>query len=495
MSRRRPPLPVPAWQTPMPPTAVDSWGPDVEAWARRQLGLVFDRWQRDAIDRALAVDVDGRLVHRVYLVSTGRQNGKSAIVRAVVGWALTSLHGPSWQTIIGVAYDKRQARRPYDAVRVDLEPMARQLGPSLAGGLDLTRYFGIRSGVGGRPRLYDIASKDAPRALRGESLDLGVFDEVREQRTYELWAALEPTTRARPEPLILATSSAGDDRSVLLRFLFDRGRRIIEGIEPAAGFGMTWYAPAEDVDPTDPAGWTLANPSIVDGRLDPARIAEALANSTPEVFRMESLNLWAETAIDASLPPGAWQAIELVDAVTVPTPAPVLAVDMTPRRGHASIAVAGPAADGRTVVGLAAEVAPAPDEEAVTMPQLREAVRVQVAAWRPSEVVYDARASAAPAVAEVCDELDLPGRAVQAGELRAACDRWYGAVVGRELVHPVDPLLTAQLGAARRDLTGDGWRYSRRRSDGDIDAVIACVLAVWGRLRPIERPAVPQVFV
>ena len=191
-------LPPPRWQTPLPATVRGSWGPYVAELAAALLGIRLDRWQRRALNRALAVDADGRLVHRMYLVSTGRQNGKTALVRALIAWALTAFEGPPWSSIAGVAFDRRQAMIPYRAVLADLAPLQRRVGTLGRGGLALTRYLGIRSAMHGRHREYHVFSREARDALRGESIDLAIFDEVRTQRNYETWAALEPTTTARP---------------------------------------------------------------------------------------------------------------------------------------------------------------------------------------------------------------------------------------------------------------------------------------------------------
>ena len=96
---RRPRLPPPRWETPLPPGVVGSWGPLVVRFARDELHIELDRWQRRALYRALACDAAGRLVHREYLISTGRQSGKTALVRALIGWALTTDIGPAWQLI------------------------------------------------------------------------------------------------------------------------------------------------------------------------------------------------------------------------------------------------------------------------------------------------------------------------------------------------------------------------------------------------------------
>ena len=125
-------LPAPRWETPLPATAVGSWGPLVVAFARDELGIELDRWQMRAITRALAVDAGGRLVHREYLVSTGRQSGKTALVRALIGWALTTDVGPAWSLLYGLAYNRPQARIPYAAVLADLAELARRVGPESA---------------------------------------------------------------------------------------------------------------------------------------------------------------------------------------------------------------------------------------------------------------------------------------------------------------------------------------------------------------------------
>ena len=57
MSARR--IPAPRWQTPLPSGIVGSWGPDVAAYAAAVLGIRLDRWQRRALNRALAYGADG----------------------------------------------------------------------------------------------------------------------------------------------------------------------------------------------------------------------------------------------------------------------------------------------------------------------------------------------------------------------------------------------------------------------------------------------------
>jgi hypothetical protein len=487
-------LPPPRWQTPLPDGVTGSWGPDVIAYARDVLHLELDRWQQRVVNRALAFGADGRLVHRLYVASTPRQQGKTAIVRALIGWALTTRDGPAWASMFGVANDRRQAGLPYRAVLTDLGPLSKRVGRSE---LALTRYLGIRSAMYGRSREYHIASRDARDALRGESVDLAVFDEVRTQRDFDTWAALEPTTTARPDPLIFAISTAGNDRSVLLRDWWERGVRIIDGAERPGSFGMTWYAAPDDLAPDDPRAWAAANPSLAEGRLSPSVIAESLETyrSQPAHFRMERLNLWAD-AVDEWLPSGQWL------ATVGPEPdrqgaRVVLAVEVVPSWRRATITVAVSGATGAWT-GIAAEVTPDPSIGPTVSPgDVVAALAASVKAWRPGAIAYVTSAAAGPHVEAFATEADIPTVTLGNRELLAASELFRAELIGGRLTHADAPTLARQARVVRpsRDIEGGGWYLSIRESAGDVDAIRAAAWASWAAIAPPD-PTIPvQVFV
>jgi hypothetical protein len=476
------------------PAHVGSWGPLVITFAERELGIVLDAWQRRAITRALAVDSRQRLVHREYLVSTGRQCGKSALVRSLVGWALTTDTGPAWSLMYGLAYNRAQAKIPYDAVRKDLEPIARRLGSEARGGLALTRYLGIRSAVAGWRREYHTTSREARDALRGYSIDLALFDEVRTQHDESVYAALKPTVAARPEPLIFETSSAGDERSLLLRRLWERGIRIIDGAEPAEGFGMTWYAAGDGDAPDDPAGWAKSSPALLEGRLTEAAIRDELRSMSPSTFRRERLNLWAD-ASDEWLPPGVWarQAGKMPeDRRRV-----VLAIDATPGWERATIAVAvEPTSDDAPVfVGIAADLSAAPGSS-VAPGELIEALDRVASEWGPALAVWSRSSSVALALRGWATAADLPTLELTGGDLRSACEIFRSELVGSRLVHADDPLLSVQARRARPSgpLEAGGWYFSVRESEGAIDAIRAIAFASWASISPDAEPAQGEIF-
>jgi len=478
--RRR--LPAPRWQTPLPPTVVGSWGPDVAAWSERELGTFLDLWQRRALNRALAIDAGGRLVHRHYLVSTGRQNGKTLLVRALIGWALTAPLIPDWHTILGLAHDKKQARVPYAAVHADLQPIKRRYP---RGGLALTRYLGLRSDLYGIHREYDVGSKEARDAIRTMTIDVGLFDEVRTQRGYDTWAALEPTTTARPEPLIFAISTAGDDRSVLLRDWWERGVRIIDGAEPFAGFGMTWYAADEDDRPDDPRAWAKANPALAEGRLPAEALASSLATfrSAPKMFRQERLNLWSEGG-DEWLPPGTWRdriGIQPDEAIRI-----VFGVEAAPTWRRATVAVAL-VTDAGAWVGVAGELdSSRTDAASVSPADLVRLVSELAIAWRPSTIAYSAAAAAAPHLAAWAELAKITPTPMGPRQIRAASALFRSELIGGRLTHEADPLLAAQVRVGRPSgpLEAGDWYFSIRESEGEIDGLRAAAWAAWAAIAP-----------
>jgi hypothetical protein len=483
-------LPAPRWQTPLPATVVSSWGPDVIAWAEAELGIRLDRWQRRAINRALATEATGLLVHRLYLISTGRQNGKTALVRALIGFALTALDTPDWRRILGLAHDRGQARLPYLDVLEDLAPIKRRYP---RGGLALTRYLGIRSDLYGRHREYHTGSRESRNAIRGSSNDVGVFDEVRTQINYETWNALEPTTTARPDPLIVGLSTAGDDRSVLLRDWWERGRRIIDGAEPFAGFGMTWYAADDDDAPDDPRAWRKANPALAEGRLREDVIRSSLFTLDAAGFRRERLNLWSEGG-DEWLPPGVWRARvgrQPDEPIRV-----VLGVEAVPSWRRVSVVVAV-LTDAGAWVGVAGELDASVSGSASIAPKdLIALVRRLHRQYRPTEVAFSKAAAAAPHIEAWATEAKVKATGLGPRQIRQASQLFRSELVGGRLTHLDDPLLAQQVRVGRPSgpLEGGDWYFSIRDSLGEIDALRAAAWAAWAAIAPDEHVVPPQVF-
>jgi phage terminase large subunit-like protein len=469
-------MPEPRWETPLPAGVVGSDGPLVAAWSRRVLGIELMPWQEYSLRRALAYDADRRYVHRHYLTSTGRQNGKTLKARALIGWAIEE--HPAWRRIWGLAYDRRQASVLYREVSGDLEGRP---------GVKVTAYHGITTPQGHR---YDTASRTAKDNLRGSTTDLAVFDEVMTHRDDLTWAALLPTIATRPLALIDASSSAGDDRSILLRAWWEQALAIIRGDMPSGGFGMTWWAPPDDADPADPDAWPLANPALLGGILTRETIAYERSMMAGATFRRERLNLWSDSA-DDWLPPGLWRSLADPDR-TIPLDSPrvVVAADVTPSWQHGTVAVAARMAEGHPHMAIAAEVDALRQRADVRPSQLIEATVRAIATWAPAAVLYDQHGGLAPHLERSGIANLLP---VPASRMLSVCAHFEGLARGRELTHSGDDVLAVSLASAARAEVGDGWRWARKRSTGHIDGIVAGSMALWGATSDEAVPVV-QVF-
>ncbi len=480
-ARRR--LPAPRWQTPLPDGVIGSWGPLVADYMRQELRIVPDRWQELALNRALAYGADLKLVHRVYLVSLGRQNGKTTLVRGLVGTALTARQWPDWRTIVGLAHDRKQARVPYEAVYSDLEAMAKRVGRSR---LALTMYLGLRSRLHGRHVDYNTFSREAADAIRTFSVDLGLFDEIRTQRTHQTWNALEPTTRARPDPLIFGISTAGDDRSVLLREWWERGLRIIEGGEPAAGFGMTWYAAPDELAADDPRAIRAANPAVAEGRVPLAPVAASIRSLTTTGYLQETLNLWSEGS-DEWLPPGTWRR---AGAPQPPTAGKlVLAVEAAPTWRRVSVMVAY-VTDAGVWIGLADEIDSARTSRATVSPKdLVELVDRAAKRYHATELAFSGQAAVAPHLRSWCEASKV--RPIELGmkQIRAASTLFRSELIAGRLTVQEHPLLAQQARVARPtgSLDSQDWYFGVTDAMGEIDALRAGVYAAWAAIAPEAR--------
>jgi hypothetical protein len=487
--------PRPLYETPLPGGRLLTYGPAVAAWAHAHLrddrGRPLDllRWQRRTLNRALAVrPATGLLVHREYLVGVPRQSGKTTAARALISWALSV--SPLWRRTVGLAYDRDGARRVYLPVKADCED-----DPWLRERIRTTLHAGL-SGPDGRS--YQVGSRDAPRALRGEAIDLVLADELLTQRTTELWDAVIPATAARPSPLVFGISNAGDERAVLLRRLYLRGRGVVTGERPAAGYGMTWYGAREDADPESRRVVLAANPALREGLLTWDGVDAERESLTADAFARERLNILADRPRDAGwIGDGVLERQAAPDrAVSVTECRPLaMAVDASWGWSRATIRVAATMTEGVAVhVPIVGELVAPPGGSVTPAALLAEVLRL-VEVWRPDVLAYDATAAVGPHMERVAATADVPTRGLGIRDMVNASTSLADALVAREVTHDGEPATILAGLAARRADVGESWRLSRKRSAGPIDSLVAMAVAHYAATRPVAPDAGPQVFV
>ncbi len=325
---------------------------------------------------------------------------------------------------------------------------------------------------GGRRWKISAANR---RAGRGLSVDFLLMDELREQRTWDAWSALSKTTMARGDGMTFGISNAGDDESVVLNHLREAA---LTGNDPTIGL-FEWSA-EDGCELDDPAAWAQANPGL-GHTISEQAIRSALSTDPAPVFRTEVLCQRVDSLADSVVSATAWEAC-LDPAMTLDglRDRTAVFVDLAPDLAHATLTVAALGPDGR--VRLEA-VASWLDTESMRadLPGWMERIHPQARGWFRSS----------PTAALEADLTRLGFESLGTAEATAACQGLAEQVHARRLLHGGDPLLTAQIGGAKRLPVADGWRFARRGA-GHVDAAYAAAGAVH-LARTMPEPVRPGV--
>ena len=479
----------PRWETPDPPGVVGTYGDRAIEWAQRKLGIVAGPWQAYVIRKVLRYDADGDLLARIALLGTGRQNGKSIIVRIIIGWLLDEGRciGPfrEWSLVLTAAHDVPQARIIYEAVYGDMlgipELVEGTRGDRLLRSVKLTDQRGIR--VGG---LHFNTVTSQPGSVRGKSAGLIAWDEVLTQRDHSMWQALAPAQSAQRSPLMILTSTAGGPESVLLRRFYDQLVRQSTGdAKPDPTFYGAWW---QSEDPEAGLDWeqiAQANPAIHDGRLSRDFI-EGEHNGPPEIWRQERLNHWIDTIAASAFGPGQWAAARRPDPLADATGPYVLGVSVGPDWLRATVGVASLRVDGSLGVGVLHDLR-AQAGHPLTADDVIQAVHSFEG--YPAAVLYEGGAAGAPAFKRDAEQTGYPWEELTPAKVAAACGD-VAELVQAGLLAVDDPLIDAQVATmGRRPVGMEGaFRFARNVSTGPIDAALAMTWAAHGaRRKPVTN--------
>ena len=283
------------------PDAVGSWGAEVGGWAQEFLGVELMPWQQRVLDAQLLYDSNGDLLHRVSLVSTARQCGKSTALKALLGWwfcNMAEITGRK-QVILSTAHRLDLAVSLYE----DLAPILRKR----VNAKTMSSYG--RNSV----TSADLETKWLVRAANnsvghGLSVTLCVADEIWDISRQVTDAGILPSQRAQRSPLLSCWSTAGTEHSTAMMRWRDQGLKTIDSGKPSSLYFAEWSPP--DIDPMTPAAWAYANPALGKTLTLSTLHAEA-ENPDRANFLRASCNLWVASD-RAWIQPGIWTELKFV---------------------------------------------------------------------------------------------------------------------------------------------------------------------------------------
>jgi hypothetical protein len=314
---------------------------ELGGWSERFLNTTLMPWQLRALAGLTALRDDGRFQHRLGLVSTARQNGKTTALACLVGHFLTMepLRRGQPVTVLSTAHRLDVA---VELFRKLAELLETQFGAKV------TWAYGrneVRMPDGSR-WLVKAAS---PSVGHGLSVDLVVADEIWDISTDAIDQGLLPTMRARPNPLMAMWSTAGTESSTVFLRYREQGLRQIDSGKQGPLYMAEW-SPPPDLDPMTPAAWLFGNPAV-SRTLQMETIAAEAQSPDRAAFLRASVNLWVASD-RAWVRPGQWPELQIDE---IP-PGGIIAVESSLDDSRYFGVRAVPLGDGRIGVTVAFHV-------------------------------------------------------------------------------------------------------------------------------------------
>lgn len=431
------------------------------------VGLELMDWQKWLVLEAHKVKEDGRWRYPLVATIAARQNGKSTLMISRILGGLFLWNDPLQ---IGSAHRLTTSLETFRHI-VNLIESNESLSAQVKkirwahGSEEIETLHGTRYMV-----------KAANSAARGISRPETVFmDELREMKDSEAWSSMRYTMMAAKNPQLWTFSNAGDQHSVILNQLRERGLAAAAGNGDEIGY-FEWSAPTDEID--DLENWKASNPSL--GRTIHIDNIRSSINDDPSVFRTEVLCRWVDS-INPAIPPQEWglcedKSLELDDVK--PT---WLAIDLSPDRRHGALVAAQRINGEEFFVQLLHTW-----HNAVSLDDKQIANEIAPYARRFSNLellAFSKRTSLA--VAMRLSPAGIPVVDVDGSEYAMACDQLLGAVVSKRLRHKGQPELSKQILSASKLPYGDGaWVIGRRASRVAVCATVAAALVTHFATRP-----------
>ncbi len=436
-------------------------------------GLVLYPEQRLALDVLLAERPNGKWAALEACIICPRQNGKTVSIQAAV---LADLYLFGARTVVWSAHEVNTALEAFRDMKELIESndhLARAVKRTKTG--EIAHEANGKEGFefrNGSRLLFKARTRTGGRGLSGDRVVLDEAFALKPAMIGSLMPLLSAQT-VTGNPQIVYASSAGHVTSSVLRGLRDRGRA---GGDPSLAY-VEWCAPVVpcasdwcDHSPgsrgcalDDEMAWRRANP-LTDRRIDIEYLRMERRSMPPEEFVRERLGWWDEPeSAQAAVPLELWEACEQ-DRRVVNVSA--IGVDGSVDLSHTSVSVAGD--NGYEVVAHGRG-------NSWVLPMVESLASPGV------PIVMDARNGGNAALLSTFADAGVKVVHPSGLDITQACSSFLDGVVTRTVWHAPNEDLDAAVRGAKRQESGDSFRWSRKKSSAvDISPLVAVTLAAWG---------------
>lgn len=444
-------------------------------------------WQKWALIHMLEIVGDlkseWRFRFRTILIMVSRQNGKTVLSEVIASFFLNVLGVDS---IFGTSLSLDKAEEVWEAVIYDQENI-----PELSSSIDrVTRTNGNKRLILTGLRTYKVGAPTR-RAGRGDSNDLVMLDEIREQRDWETWAAAVASTNAKPKGLVVCFSNAGDPDSVVLRQIRSEAIAVIDGTKAddlggdvdASTLGLFEWSAEEGAETNDLEALAQANPALGYGLLTERALMSNRQTFPEAKFRSECMCQQVATILPQPFPDGAWDAGVDDNSFIAPESDLYYGIDMSQDRRWTSISVCGLRPDGNWHIEVVARRVGT--EWAIDWFRAR-------AIKTPMKLAFQGRGAPVSGLAEqICTLQGVERCAIEGQDLPTGWGRFWDGIAasaplnpgetargGARIYHLPQPVLDAPAKTMQlRNLGGGTDLPDRVKSPDDISPLFACIAA------------------
>lgn len=456
-------------------------------YAREVLKKNLYPWQEWALIHELEIvgELDGewKFRFRTVLLLISRQNGKTVLSEVIASFFLNVLCVDS---VFGTSLSLDKAEEVWEAVVQDQQNV-----PELAADLQrVGRTNGSKKLVLTGLRQYKVGAPTR-RAGRGDSNDLVMLDEVREQRDWETWSASVASTNAKPNGLVVCFSNAGDPDSIVLRQLREQAIAFIDGTAAgdyggdvdAATLGLFEWSAEDGAATDDLEQLAQANPALGYGYLTERALMSNRQTFPEAKFRSECMCQQVATTLPQPFPDGSWDGGTDVTSSIAAESQLYFGIDMSNDRQWTSIGVCGLREDGQWHIEVVARKFGT--EWAIDWFRAR-------ARKQKMKLAFQGRGAPVSGLAEQICSLDGIERvAIEGSDLPSGWGRFWDGVAacapampgqpargGAKIFHLPQPVMDSPAKTMQTKQLGGGAEVPDRvKSPDDIAPLFACIMA------------------
>ena len=432
-------------------------------------------YQEWVLKDMMSVDKKNNYRRKTCLLLISRQNGKSHLGRVRVIWGM--FYGDEKKLII-MSANRATSLMLFREIAWTIEST-----PELKAMTKAIRY----ANGGERIELLNGATLDVisdnSSSPRGRTADFLWIDEIREI-SEDGYKAAVPVTRARANAQTFLTSNAGDHFSSVLNGLVERAKDY-----PPETYGYYEYSAPQycKIDIASDSFWRTAvapsNPAL-SYIITKESIEEAIATNPIEQTRTETLCQWIDS-LQSPWPHGILEETSDNTLEMSPGAYTVFGFDTSPSKRHGSLVAGQLLPDGRIGIGILETYS---SQMAIDELKMAASIKAWCDLYHPRLVCFDKYATQT-----IADRLKQSGVVVEdvsGQQFYKACGDLLEGLVNKRVVHNGMPELIQQFNNCAAKVNDSAWRIIKRKSAGDISAIIGVAMVVSKLMLPEPKPQI-----